>query len=324
MLAPQACVAVEIAGPAAADEQRAALERRCSEILGTGRCRVFPPEDAARAAACWQARVTGPSAVGADAPPNDASVTLDDPTEPTRSAVRRDITFRPNDAPVERWATLGLVIAALVTVEEHSAADASGVPERGPEGSGFAPVVTAPPPALALAFSPRGELRATGIGAVGALPRAAVGARLEASFGGERLAVLARGTLFPAGTRAALGAAGAGGTFELWSVGLGLCGLAERGGAWRARLCGGGELAHMSARGYGVAETNGATAWWQSAWVGASASRRVASHLALVAEVEGAVLFQRPTFAIEGAQAMSFSPAPVAATVALGVAVPLP
>jgi hypothetical protein len=80
----------------------------------------------------------------------------------------------------------------------------------------------------------------------------------------------------------------------------------------------------VRARGTGVAETNAETAWWETAWGSASASRRLAKHFALVAEVEGAVLFRRPTFAIHGAAADVFSPAPVAATVALGVAVPLP
>jgi hypothetical protein len=169
----------------------------------------------------------------------------------------------------------------------------------------------------------RGALAAMGVAALGVLPHPAAGARLEATLGGERLAFVARGTLFPASTRATIGTAGAGGDFDLWAVGAGLCGLAGH-GPWRGRLCAGGELARMRARGVGVAETNGATALWQAAWVGVGAARQLASHVELVASVEGAALFERPTFAIQGAQPAVFSPSPVALTVALGLAVPFP
>jgi hypothetical protein len=311
MLAPQACVAVEIAGPTAADEPRVALERRCSEILGAGRCRIVLPDDVA--AGCWRARVTP----AADATP-EASVVLSDPTEPAREPVRRDLTFRANDAPGERWATLGLVIAALVTVEEHSAAEEV---QSGPiEGGGFAPVVEAPAPAPAR-FVPSGALAAAAVATVGALPRPAIGGRLELVFGGERVGGTARGTIFPASSRATVGAAG--GDFDQWSVGAGLCGLAAR-GPWRARLCVGADLARTHARGFGVAETNAASAWWEAAWLGAAAERRLGAHLALVAAAEGAAHLRRPTFAIEGAQASVFTPAPASATVSLGLAVPFP
>jgi hypothetical protein len=317
MLAPQACVAVEIAGPPAAQEQRAALERRCSEILGPRRCRIVVATGEGEAA-CWHARIT---TEGGD-PPVEASVVLADQTEAAHRPVRRDITFRPNDAAVERWATLGLVIAALVTVEEHSAAEA---PPAAPEpiGGGFAPVVVAPAPEpepTEPSNPVSGELRAAGVVNLGFLPAAALGARLEASLARGRFAGLVRGTLFPASTRATFGAGGAGGDVDLWSVGLGLCGRAQT-GPWGARGCAGGDLARMRASGVGVAETNSASAWWETVWVGVSGAWRVANHLALTLDVEGAVVLQRPTFAINGAQA-TFTPAPVGGTLALGLAVP--
>ncbi|MDB4982184.1 MAG: hypothetical protein JWM82_2936, partial [Myxococcales bacterium] len=74
----------------------------------------------------------------------------------------------------------------------------------------------------------------------------------------------------------------------------------------------------------GVAETMGATAWWQAAWLRVGAARRLASHVELVAGVEGAALFERPAFAIEGAAPAVFSPSPVAVTIDLGLAVPFP
>jgi hypothetical protein len=314
MLAPQACVAVEIAGPPAAVEQRAALERRCSDILGPRRCRIIVA--AQDGDGCWHARVT---AEGGDAAA-EASVVLADETEPTHTPVRRDITFRPNDAVVERWATLGLVIAALVTVEEHSAAEAAPAVPPGPENGGFAPIVVAPAPAPEPRVPLDGELRALAVGAVGFLPEAALGARLEASLARGYVAGVLRGTIFPSGARASFGAGGAGGDVDLWSAGLGVCGR-SRTGPWGLRLCAGGDLAHMRASGVGVAETNSAAAWWESIWVGASGALSLASHLALTLEVEGAAVLQRPTFAIYGAQP-TFTPAPVGAVAALGLAVP--
>jgi hypothetical protein len=314
MLAAQACVAVEISGAPAAQDQRAALERRCSEILGLRRCRIVSSAD--EIAGCWHARVT---AEGGDTP-SEASVVLADETEPTHTPVRRDITFRPNDALVERWATLGLVIAALVTVEEHSAAEAEPTVPPGPENQGFAPTIVAPAPAPEPGEPFDGEVSVLGVGAVGFLPEAALGARLEASLARGHVAGLARGTIFPAGARASFAASGAGGDVDLWSVGLGLCGRA-RTGPWGARLCAGGDLARMRASGVGVAETNSAAAWWEAVWVGASGAYSVASHLAVTLQVEGAVVLQRPTFAIYGAQS-TFTPAPVGGTVALGLAVP--
>jgi hypothetical protein len=311
MLPAQACVAVEVAGPSAAADQRAALERRCSEILGLRRCRIVAAGD--DASACWQARVT---TAGGD-PPAEASVELSDGTDPAHVPVRRDITFRSNDAAVERWATLGLVIAALVTVEEHSAAEE--VPAAPlPAAAGFTPIVVAPAPAPAEPVDV--ELRASGVGALGVLPGAALGARLEVSLARGHVQGLARGTVFPGGTHAALKAGGAGADVELWSAGLGLCGRAES-GRWGARTCLGGDLVRMRASGAGFAETNSATAWWEAVWLGVSGQLRVAAHLALTVDVEGAVALQRPTFAINGTPG-AFTPAAAGGMFALGVAVP--
>lgn len=317
MLAAQACVAVEVAGAPAAQQsadQRAALERRCSEILGARRCRIVVPTD--DTSACWHARVTA----GVGDPPIEASVSLSDPTDPEHVPVRRDITFRPNDAVAERWATLGLVIAALVTVEEHSAAD-EPAPTPLPAAAGFSPPVAT---AVALAPEPAEpldvELRASAVGAIGVLPDAALGARIEASLGRGHAQALLRGTVFPGGTRATLKAGGAGGDIDQWSAGLGLCGRGES-GAWGARVCAGGDLARMHASGVGFAETNSASAWWGAIWLGVAGQLRVASHLALTLEIEGAVALQRPTFAINGAPS-AFTPAPVGGLAALGLAVP--
>jgi hypothetical protein len=312
MVAPQACVAVEITGSPVA-EQRAALERRCSDILGARRCRVLAPGESD--ATCWQVVVT----IEGDTP-TDASVVLNSASEPTHAPVRRDVTFRPNDVVSERWATLGLVIAALVTVEEHSAAESAPIAPWDGAGGGFAPTVDArretPPPGAPFG----GEARASAVGALGLLPEAALGARVELSVTRAHLALLARATVFPGDSRATLGAKGEAGELQLWAAGLGFCGTGGQGSV-RARGCVGGDLARMSARGNGVSETNTATAAWGSAWASVSAELRLWQHLALTAEVEGAAVLVRPSFGIYGVTS-TYTAAPVGGTLALGVAVP--
>lgn len=316
MVAPQACVAVEIAGPSAADDQRAALESRCSEILGARRCRIVavPQDLTSNTGACWHAIVTPPREETAA----EASVVLRDDTEPTHAPVRRDITFRPNDLSTERWATLGLVIAALVTVEEHSAAEAAP-PAAPAKGEGATTVVTAPVPAEP-AVPIDAAVRASVVGAVGLLPDAALGARIELSAARGYVEVLARGTIFPGDSRVTLGADGAAGDMQLAMAGLAACARAP-GEAWSVRLCLAGDLHRLRARGVGVAETTTATDWSPSLSAAASVSRRLASHLFLTAEAELLTRLERPTFAISGAPSV-YQPSRVGGVAALGLAVP--
>jgi hypothetical protein len=317
MIAPQACVAVEITSSPASQEQWGALERRCSEILGPRRCRIVMPGQDDIGAGCWRAVVT---AEGGDTP-TDASVVLSDETEPEHTPVRRDVTFRPNDAVPERWATLGLVIAAPVTVEEHSAAEDAPAASWSSAGGGFAPIVGVQRDAPAPASAPlAGEARVSGIGSLGFLPEASVGARLEVSVTKGAFELLARGSIFPGNNRATFSSAGAGGDLQLWLAGLGVCGTGGR-GRWSARACLGGDLARTTARGYGVSETSVDRVWWESVWTGASVELGLFRHLALTLDVEAALLLERPSFAIVGAPAV-FTPSPVGGTLALGVAVP--
>ena len=316
MVAPQACVAVEITGSPAAPEQWSALERRCSDILGSRRCRLMLAGQGDAGGGCWRAVVTSE---GGDTP-TDASVVLSDETEPTHPPVRRDVTFRANDAVQERWATLGLVIAALVTVEEHSAAEAAPATELTSVGGGFTPTIEAPAEASRTGPPFEGEARASGVGGVGYLPGAAVGVRGELSAARRAFEILARGTLFPENNRASFGATGAGGDLQLWAVGLGLCGRGAR-GRWSARACLGGDLLHTTARGLGVSKTSVDRVWWGTAWTGASVELRLYRHLALALDAEVALLLERPTFEIVG-ETTEFTPSPVGGQLALGVAVP--
>jgi hypothetical protein len=315
MIAPQACVAVEITSSPAAQAQWNALESRCSDILGPRRCRIVMAGQDDVGAGCWRAVVR---AEGGDTP-TDASVELSDDTEPSHAPVRRDVTFRANDAVQERWATLGLVIAALVTVEEHSAAEAAPAVAWSSAGGGFTPVVETHHDApTGVPFE--GELRAAGVGALGFLPTPSVGARVEVSVARGPLEGLARAETFPENNRASFSSTGAGGDLQLWAAGLGACGRGGR-GRWSARACLGGDLLRTTARGFGVSETSVDRAWWESVWTGASVELRLYRHLALTLDVEAALLLERPSFAILGAPS-AFRPSPVGGALALGVAVP--
>src|SRR5882672_4214894 len=318
MVAQQACVAVEITGSPAPAEQRASLERRCSDILGARRCRIVAPGDIGMGGpACWQVIVTRE---GGDTPIS-ASVVLNDVTDPQHVPVRRDVTFRSNDAVHERWATLGLVIAALVTVEEHSAAEETPATPFNSAGGGFAPAVEAQgggPPGAAQPGPLTGEARVSAVGALGLLPQPALGVRVEGSLARRPVALVARATVFPTDSRTTFSARGAGGDVQLVAAGLGLCGV---GGENRlsARACLGGDAVRTRASGFGVSQTNAVIAWWGSAWASASLELRLIHRLALTFDVEGAVLFERPTFGIHGAPS-TFTTSPVEGALAAGLA----
>src|SRR5258708_6881117 len=115
MLLPP-CVSIELGATQPAASSAAILVDRCDAILGESRCQLAPTGVELTAPGCWTARVQAPT----DAPLT-ATVVLRDPGHPDRRTVQRSVEFHPRDAPSDRWATLGLLIAALVTIEEHSA-----------------------------------------------------------------------------------------------------------------------------------------------------------------------------------------------------------
>ena len=79
MVAPQACVAVQIPGAPAADE-RAALERRCSDILGARRCRIDPFVTLARTITYYRADMEATLLHGVN---NVESLNTQDPVDPS-------------------------------------------------------------------------------------------------------------------------------------------------------------------------------------------------------------------------------------------------
>ena len=338
-----ACVAIQLLGAAAVPDGAQALQQRCDGILGAGQCRVVDAGgDGATSAsvpnpaACWRATVTRAS--------DDASASVvvhAAGANPGRSA-RRDLTFQARDELTERWATLGLVIAALVTLEEHSAdaspasetvaptAAAGATPPAGPSRPWFSrdPAV---PARLTVAVQPEpprtvprvADLRVLAIGDVGRLPWTTLGARLAATFQVVRyLDVEIGGAYLTSTGTAAIPVAGGGtggGHFNLWSATLGLCPHSQLAMRLTGHVCAGGDLSATTASGFGVAETAQATAWVGHAWFGFDSELHLSRHLALIAEYKTEAALRRPVFAIDGAGNV-YQPSRYSVNLGLGLA----
>ncbi|HVR63388.1 MAG TPA: hypothetical protein VMU50_15915 [Polyangia bacterium] len=298
MLLPP-CVAIELDAKQSAASSAAIVVDRCDVVLGQGRCHLVvdgpPGDEEAAAPRCWRARVQAPT----DAP-LAATVVLHDPARPERRTVQRSVEFLPRDAPIDRWATLGLLIAALVTIEEHSATEADSDAEsraaRALEAERAAALLKASLPRESrVAF----DLRASALLAHGMMPGWAFGVRGEANLGSEHWKGQARVSYLPSRSEAGSAGGRQGGDFRLLAFGLGAC--RAGGGARRisARLCAGGDLNVTDVQGYGVTEPAQHTVAWGSLWVGLGVELRVFSHAALFAGIDGSVGLKRPSFTLD-------------------------
>jgi hypothetical protein len=331
-----ACVAIQLLGTPAAPDAVRALEQRCEGILGAGECRLAaanaPDGDGASAAgnnggdACWRATV---ARTGDDAA---ASVVVSAPGAVAGQAAHREVTFQTRDELTERWATLGLVIAALVTLEEHSAkaraspGDAAAAPTPETPGSAGRPWFSRDrslPPPVTIAVGPTDpsrapprltDLRLLAVADFGRLPWATFGARLAATLELARYLDLevSGAYLTSTGTGAVSVADGGtgGGHFNLWSMALGLC-VPQHGTKLSGHTCAGGDVSATSATGFGVAETSHQTVWVPNIWFGFDSLFHLTRHLALVVEYKVEVAVTRPVFVISNAspvfQASRFS-----------------
>ena len=121
-------VAVELPSRDTTQPESAALIAACSSALGAGRCRLAetsaePPQAVAVVSFRDPARLAALIEVGRR---ESASVTWR--TE--------EMAFKAEDAPIQRFRTLGLAIATLVRESEFmAAAPASDAPERSPKGA---------------------------------------------------------------------------------------------------------------------------------------------------------------------------------------------
>ena len=325
-----ACVAIQLLAPAAPDAVQA-LQQRCDGILGAGECRLA--DDVASiaanagpaASACWNATVTR------TADDTSASVVVRAGGAAAGRAARRDLTFQARDDLRERWATLGLVIAALVTLEEHPA-DAGTTPGIGVAAAPTAEAPAPPPAPVTIASRshesppapPRiADLRVLAVADFGRLPWATFGARLAAMLEPVRyLDVEVGGAYLKSTGTAAIPVAdggSGGGHFNLWSMTLGLCPHPQLALRLTGHVCVGGDLSATTASGFGVAETAQATAWVGHVWFGFDAELHLTRHLALVAEYKTELALDRPVFTIDGAGNV-YQPSRYSINVGLGLA----
>ncbi|HET6284175.1 MAG TPA: hypothetical protein VFH73_24675 [Polyangia bacterium] len=318
------CVSVQIGAPPAAMQMATTLEDSCDGILGKGSCRIVEadtPFSAGRT--CWTATVTSTGAGR-----NAATVVLRDPTQRDGVARRAEQTveFRPQDAAADRWAALGLLVAALVTVQQY----ATDVPEA----VVAVPPPVPPPPTPSPAEAPRvvatltppppslldWDLRAAALIAVGQIPGVSWGVRVETTLGRGGFAGLARFSYLPNRTGTVAGNATMGGDFKLMAPGAGACWTVPSRRRLSARLCAGGDIIFVTARGFGVAEPETTSSVSGAAWGATSASLALTSHAAVVAGIEGAAAIKRPDYTFVGGRDV-YSPSPVSAAALVGLAV---
>jgi len=323
------CVALQLLGPPVAPHALQALQQRCDSILGAGECRLRQDH----ASACWLATVvrTEDDAV--------ATVVVSGPGVAAGRVAQRDLTFQASDELTDRWATLGLVVAALVTREEH-AAEASPPPVT----ATAAPPAASPPRATSAWFSrdrstpaaiseqPEesskaplhlADVRVLGVADMGRLPWATVGARLGATFGLVRYLDLEIGGAYLTSTGTGAIPVASGGTggahFKLWSATVGLCPRSLVTARLSGHVCVGGDVGRTTATGTGIAEPRQASVLAPNAWFGFDSAFRLTRHLALVAEYKAEVAASRPAFAVVNG-ATFFQASRFSENVALGIA----
>ncbi|HEX3694994.1 MAG TPA: hypothetical protein VH374_06350 [Polyangia bacterium] len=315
------CVSIQLNVNQPSPTSAAIVEERCDAILGEARCEVTVGESppAQEGVGCWTATVDAAS----DAPLT-ASVWLRDPAHPDRREVRRSVEFRQRDAPPDRWATMGLLIAALVTIEEHSATplpdDAAERAKRERDAQRAAELLRAsqPPPVTASRFVV--DLRAAGLVATGMMPEVVWGLRAELAAGTRHLVGLARVSYLPSRTASAPTDVHEGADFRLVAPGLGGCWIASGATRLSARLCVGADFNISKVQGFGVSLPNGHTVEWGALWAGLGLQLRLFSHAFLAASLEGTAAIARPSFTLNSGDFYSIPP--FGAYASLGLAVP--
>jgi hypothetical protein len=122
-----ALVSISVA-PDVPTELSALAVRSCDTALGEGKCQITGPSPVQ---ADWHATVTASD-------PNLETVRIEVKKESGDSAPEtRELSFSPEDAPRERWASVGVLIAAMVVAGSRDAEPAPPPSE---------PVPVAPPP----------------------------------------------------------------------------------------------------------------------------------------------------------------------------------
>ncbi|HEY0713013.1 MAG TPA: hypothetical protein VGF45_10090 [Polyangia bacterium] len=334
MMPPPPCVAIDLQAPAAAPYSVAVLAARCDAILGSGHCRIETAGTSSGAAkevpvaptggptaeerSCWKATVRASGSA-----PSSAIVVLHDPQRAGAEAAEHKVAFRAYDASDDRWASLGLLVAALVTVAENAQREGRSAVEAITAAEPLRPAREPVASVMGTAAEVRErttlvDVRASGLFALGVLPGLAWGGRIEAAAGNTWLAGLARVTYLPMRARALPESAQQGGEFQLTTFGLGACFPGPARTEGNTRLCAGGDVHATKGRGFGVAEPTTTRAYSGAAWVNASARWPLGRSAALLFAVEGAAAVLRPSFKIEGGSEV-YRPSPINANASIGL-----
>ncbi len=326
------CVAIQLLGAAAAPDAVQALQQHCDSVLGAGECRMARDGSSDGKTECWRATLVRTV--------DDvmASIVVDGSDAAAGHVAQRDVTFQSNDERTDRWATLGLVIAALVTQQEHAAAStppatataAPAAEPRPPTGSHWfsrdrsetEPATISEELESSHELLHLADVRLLAVADVGRLPWATVGARLAATSGVTRYLDVEIGFAYLASTGAAaipMSAGGGGVHFNLLSATLGLCPRSRVNTRLTGHVCLGGDVAEMTATAFGPAQPERAHAWLPNAWVGFDSALRLTRHLALVAEFKTELAVTGPPL-IVGAGTAIFQASRLTENVAFGIA----
>jgi hypothetical protein len=322
------CVAIQLLGAPPVPGASQALQQRCDSILGAGECRLTQDQ----ASACWLATVvrTEDDAV--------ATIVVSGPGAAAERVAQRDLTFQASDELSDRWETMGLVVAALVTREVNT----TEVAPTPVTATATAPAATPPRPHAAWFSRDRStpatiseqpeessdtplqlaDVRLLGVADMGRLPWATVGARLGATVGLVRHLDLEIGGAYLTSTSTAAIPIAGGGTggahFKLWSMSVGVCPQSRVNARLTGHVCLGGDVGVTTATGTGIANPVQGSVLVPNAWFGFDSAFRVTRHLALVAEYKTEVAALRPAFAVNGGTL--FQASRVSESVALGIA----
>jgi hypothetical protein len=295
------CVAIQLLGAPAPPDATQALQEHCDSVLGAGECRLTRDGTNDDKNQCWRATVVR------TADDVMATVVVGGSGAAGGRVAQRDVKFQSNDERTDRWATLGLVVAALVNQEEHAAAASaataptSATPPRADKHWPSRDRSEAEPATISGDVEEStherlhlADVRLLGVADMGRLPWATVGARVAATTGLTRHLDLEIGFAYLTSTGAAVIPSGGGIHFSLSSATLGLCQQSGVNRNLTGHICVGADLAEMTATSVGSTQPQSLRHFLPNAWFGFDSALRLTRHLALIAEYKGEVSVATP------------------------------
>jgi hypothetical protein len=211
------------------------------------------------------------------------------------------------------------IAVSIRSIAGETAAAAAPPPAPPPTPSPHAPAPTTP--SIVRAGQPTAAWHPAVVLALatdsGALPNTGLGLDLEVGLRRGSLELVAFGTWF--GSQDTVGAANAGGTFQL-ALGGALACFAPQRGRWTGLACGGFELGRLAGTGLGVARPETAATFWRAGRADVGVAAALGGNAALVLRVGVAVPWSRPNFVLDGADPV-YRPSRLAGRLTAGLAI---